>query len=405
MATYQEMLAREGALEPELPFPAEEYDRRLAAVRDRMRERGIDLLLVSNTSNWAYVTGYDTTMPSCYGTGILPVDEPLGVHTAELEVPCVLFNSTVRDIIVYDWYDARSTAEQLADALLERGYDGTTIGVEMGYPETFAIGAYDSKSYLTLREKLPRTTFVDATHLILDVRMVKTPAELEMMRQAGAMTWAGLKASLDTAAVGVTDNEVAAAGYAAMVGAGSELMSIDGMCMVGHRAGLGPHMVFKRTPLAEGDTIYLEYTATYNRYNAPSMRSAVIGPPDDQVRRIADASIATLELLIENIAPGRTGDDVARAARKGLDGVRDEIWWHGGFGYSIGLGMQPSWTEAAMYIAEGEDRELRPGMTFHLPICIFAPGRHGIGFSESVAVTETGCEVLTPGEARELAVR
>ncbi len=164
-------------------------------------------------------------------------------------------------------------------------------------------------------------------------------------------------------------------------------------------------MPFKRTTLQGGDTIYLEYTGTFNRYNAPSMRSVVIGSPSDDVRRVSDAAITTLNLLIENVAPGRTGDDVAKAAMKGLEFVADEIWFHGGLGYSIGLGMQPSWTEAAMYIAEGEERELQPGMTFHLPICVFAPRRFGIGFSESVAVTATGCEVLTPGKARELAVR
>ncbi|MGH2594419.1 MAG: M24 family metallopeptidase [Actinomycetota bacterium] len=402
--SYWEMLTTE-PLEPELPFPRSEYEDRLARVRTNMSEQGIDLLLVSNTSNWNWLTGYDTTMPSCYGVGIVGADGYLGVHTAELEAPCVLNNSVVSDIRVYEWYDARSTAEQLADTLLELGGDGKAIGIEMGYPETFAIGAYDAKSYLTLTQKLTKATFLDATHLILDFRVIKSAQELAYMREAGKMTWLGLKTSLDALAEGRTDNEVAAAGYAAMVAAGSELTSIDGMCMVGHRAGLGPHMPFKRTTLKQGDTIYLEYTATYNRYNAPSMRSAVIGAPSAGVQRLADAAINTLNLLIENIAPGRTGDDVAKAARKGLDPVKDEMWFHGGFGYSIGAGMQPSWTEAAMYIAEGEQRELRPGMTFHLPMCLFVPRRYGTGFSESVAVTETGCEVLTPGEGRELVTR
>ena len=72
------------------------------------------------------------------------------------------------------------------------------------------------------------------------VEVIKTPAELEYMRTAGRITWAGLKASLEAAAEGRTDNDVVAAGFAAMYEAGSELTSIDGMCMVGHRAGLGP---------------------------------------------------------------------------------------------------------------------------------------------------------------------
>jgi Xaa-Pro dipeptidase len=404
-STYQALLAEPGPLEPDLAFPRTEYERRVGAVRDAMRSRGIDLLLVSNTSNWCYLTGYDTTMPSCYGVGILPLEGDLAAHTAELEVPCALYNSMVESLSVYEWYDARTTAEQLADVLLERGYGDKTVGIEMGYPETFAIGAYDTKSFLTLQQSMPAARFIDATHLVLDVRVVKTPAELNMMRTAGRYTWAGLEASLAAAAEGRTDNEVAAAGYQAMIAAGSELMSIDGMCMVGHRAGLGPHMPFKRTRLQPGDTVYLEYTGTHNRYNAPSMRSAVIGTVSSDVRRVSDAALETVDLLIDNIAPGRTGDDVARAARKGLEPVAEEVWFHGGYGYSIGLGMQPSWTEAAMYIAEGEERELRPGMTFHLPICIFAPRRFGIGYSESVAVTEDGCEVLTPGVARELAIR
>src|SRR5712691_7401997 len=275
------MLTERGPLAPELAFPKEEYKQRLRQVQERMRARGIDTLLVSNTSNWAWLTGYDTTMPSCYGIGIVSAAGGLACHTAELEVPCALYNSVVEDVIVYEWYDARGTAEQLADALLERGADGTTIGLEMGYPETFALGAFDTKSYLVLRGKLPKASFEDAAQLILDCRMSKPAAELDYMRAAGRITWTGLQAS----------------------------------------------------PVA------------------------------------------------------------------------GEMWFHGGFGYSIGLGMQPSWTEAAMYIAEGEERELVPGMTFHLPICIFVPRRCGTGFSESVAVTEHGCEVLTPGEARELAVR
>ncbi len=44
-------------------------------------------------------------------------------------------------------------------------------------------------------------------------------------------------------------------------------------------------------------------------------------------------------------------------------------------------------------------------MTFHLPICIFTGGRDGVGFSETVTVTDDGCEVLTPGALRELVVR
>lgn len=401
MKLIDEMLRE--PIESELAFPRAEYDRRTQRVREAMAAEGIDALLVSNTSNIGYLTGYDTTMPSGYTTLLVPASGDLTLHCSELEAPCMLLNGCVRDISVFYWYEAQDTGSDLARILLERGYDGKKIALEMGFAETFASGAFDTKSYLTLRERLPRATFTDATTLVLEVRLIKTQAELANMRQAGAYTWAGLQAGLAVVAEGATDNQAVAAAYHALISGGSELMSIDPMLMIGYRTGWMPHIPYKRTTFKRGDTAYFELTGTHNRYNAPSMRSAVVGAPSDDVRRLSDAAIATLELLIENIRPGRTGHEVAEIAQRGLSAV-PEAFFHGGFGYSIGMSYQPTWTENPMYIAQGVHRELQPGMTFHLPICIWVPRQYGIGFSESVAVTATGCEVLTPGKDRFLTI-
>ncbi len=79
---------------------------------------------------------------------------------------------------------------------------------------------------------------------------------------------------------------------------------------------------------------------------------------------------------------------------------------HGGYGYSIGMSFQPTWTENPHYIAVGSETVLEPGMAFHLPCNAWVPAaKYGIGFSESIAVTADGCETLTPGTDRELAIR
>lgn len=387
-----------------LAFAEGEYIARLRAVRSNMAALGVDVLLVSSTPSLGYLTGYDTTMSPGYTVGIVPMEGEITLHCSELEAPCALLESTVRDIEVFYWYEAQDTATDLARVLKERGHGEKVIGLEAGNAETFASGAFDVRSYWRLAELLPQATFRDATEAVLEARIRKSPAELEFMRTAGKYTFAGLMASIDAVAEGTTENEVVAAGYQAMVSAGSELMSIDPMIMSGWRTGWMPHIAYKRERLQVGDPVYLEYSGSHRRYNAPSMRSAVVGKPPDGVRRLADASIATLELLLANIRPGRTGHDVAQDAKRGLETV-PEAFFHGGFAYSIGMGFQPSWTENPMYVAEGIDRELEPGMTFHLPICIWVPAKYGIGFSESVVVTETGCELLTPGHRCELAIR
>lgn len=397
---------KDNPIPKELDFPREEYQRRVQATQAAMREQGIEFLVISMTPNLGYLTGYDTTMPSGYTIGILGQSGNVRLHASELEAPCALLFSTIEEIDIFYWYQAQDTATQLAGILRDLGADGKRIGIEMDNPETFASGALDTRSYLRLAEHLPKAEFVDATHLVMEVRSVKSPAEIECMRQAAKWTLLGLLATIDTCAEGRTDNEIVAEGYYAMVKAGSELMSIDPMCMTGPRTAYMPHIPYRRKRLEKGHTVYLEYTGTYCRYNAPGMRSAVIGEPSDGVRRLSDAALEVLEVLFANIRPGRTGDDVAQVARKVWDKAPEGTFFHGGYGYSIGMGFQPTWTEAAHYIAEGSQTLLKPGMTFHLPLCAWVPaGHYGIGFSESVLVTETGCEILGPGERRELAVR
>src|SRR4029077_14987923 len=100
--------------------------------------------------------------------------------------------------------------------------------------------------------------------------------------------------------------------------------------------------------IRRGDPVYMEYTGTYLRYNAPTMRTAVLGEPSAEVSRYSDACVQTLNILLEEIRAGRTGHEVAMVAKKGLAPIWDEVYWHAGFGYAIGLGFQPTWTEADM---------------------------------------------------------
>ena len=396
----------ESPLPRELAFDESEYAARVAKTQSRMAADGIDVLLISNTPNLGYLTGYDSSMSCGYTIGILEAIGDVALHASELEAPCALLFSTIRDIEVFHWYDGRDTATQLGQILRDRGAGTKRIGIEMGNAETFASGAFDTESYLQLAEALPGASFINATTLVLDVRMVKSAAEIAHMKKAGGYTAIGLKATLDATAEGKTDNQIVAAGYAAMIAAGSELMSIDPMCIAGPHTAYMPHIPYKRVRLEKGYPIYLEYSGCHERYNAPGMRSACIGEPSDGLKRLSDCAIATLELLLTNIKPGRTGDDVAQIAKRGFDGAPEGTFFHGGYGYSIGMGFQPTWTENPQYIAEGSETVLAPGMTFHLPICTWVPGdKYGIGFSESIAVTAEGCETLTPGTDRELAIR
>ncbi|MBK5231453.1 MAG: aminopeptidase P family protein [Thermoleophilia bacterium] len=399
-----EILEAKG-IEKELAFPAEVYFQRMANVQERMAQDGIDVLCCFNIASSCYLTGYDSHMAPTYQVTLLPAKGKPIFTCAELEAPVVNLHSVTEDVRVFDWTKASDSATSLGELLIDLGYANDRIALELKNDENFAIGrACDAFTYIRLKELLPGAEFVDGTRLVLEERLIKTEQELGYMREAGKMTQAALKASMDACHDGVNENEIAAAAYSAGATAGSELMSIDPMLMTGPRTGLAPHIPYRRHDVNSGDIAYIELTGTYWRYNAPSMRSAVIGDPSDRQRGLADANLEVLETLIQEARPGRTGDDVARVAAQVWDKVPG-VWFHGGYGYAIGMAFQPSWTEQAVYIAEGAERELEPGMCFHLPIISMYPGDFGIGFSESIVITEHGCELLTPGLNRELAVR
>ena len=381
----------------ELPFSTEEYDRRRAAVRSAMEAAGIDVLVLSDATNVTYLTGYDTAMPSAWAVLVLPLEgEPL-LHCTELEVTCMLYRGSVKNIETYRWFEPGDEATQLAGVLAEHGLLGGTVGVELSRADTFSIGALDAKTYLTLSAAVDGTELVDATPLMLSVRSVKSDAEIECMRKAGQYTGAGLSAGLAAIAGAASDNEIYAAICKGLADAGSEAPSIAPILMTGERTGWLPHQAYGRFPMRDGDGVYMEITGTHNRYGAPSMRTGVRGKASDDQKRLAEASIAAVELLLETIEPGRTGDEIARVVEPTKAAV-PEATSGGAFGYSIGLGHMPTWTEAPVYLAPGDHTELRAGMTFHLPNGRWIPGRCGAGFSESILVTEDGCECLTPNK-------
>jgi Xaa-Pro dipeptidase len=393
-------------LPSERPFPAAEYERRLAVVRAAMERDGLDLLLVGNTGNLCWLTGYETVMPSGSTTVVVPRSGELSAVCPDLELSCLELFTDIRRVSIEGWHTGRDVATLIADLLRERGGERARVGIELGKIDTYSSPAFDPTTATAIQAALPGYEWVDTTLLIPEARLIKSDAELDAMRRAGVYTQVGLDATIDAIAAGRTDNDLAAACYAATIGAGSEYMPIDPMVVHGRRAGHMPFLTHRRIPLEAGDAVYLESSGAHLRYTAPLMRTASVGAPSDATRRLADAAIAIVDTLIAELRPGRTGGDVAAVAARELVGLDDDTFFPGTFGYSCGLGIQPTWTEYPGYVAEGSDLELRPRMTLHLPICLWSPReRTGVGFSETVEITDGGCALITPGTGRELLVR
>jgi len=372
----------------EMAFPDEEYRRRIQKVRQSMAEQGLDALLVTDVPNVCYLSGYETFVPNNFACLILPGEGEPTLQVPEFEIPGALLNGWVTDVRASRFNDPDAALKEFTGILRERKLDGKRIGLEV------RLAGLSIPLYEGLKAGLSQATFVDASDVVFGARLVKSPLELAHMRKAAEIVKTALTASLAAVRPGVSENDIASVAYAVLAKEGSEYFSCQPCVMGGHRTGW-IHTSQKRTRVKAGDTVMMELGAFYHRYMSAVMHTAVIGHPSRAVEKLVKASNETLNLIQQSVKPGRTAHEVACEAKKGLQDVSEEAYSTGMFGYSVGLSFPPTWREGKFMIAEGVHQPFVPGMTFLSPITLRLPGTAGIGFTETFAVTERGCELLT----------
>lgn len=373
----------------DLSFSVEEYRARVKKVQQEMAKIGLDALLCHDFANTCYLTGIQSIMGTAkYFMTLVPKEGDPTLVGQDFEMPNALISCWLEDKASFGIFgDPIETSHRL---LAERGLADKTLGVEMN---TLCLSAANHEK---LRKAFPRASFVDASNLVINMRMVKSPAEVEYLRQSARISSGAMKVAMDVAAEGRTDNDIAAAAVEYCIRQGGEFFCIEPIVSLGLRSGV-PHCTFTRNPIKKGDLCFIEIGACYHRYSAPIIRTFSIGAPGREEQRVCDEIEASLNAVIENLKPGISAREVALKARKPWEWTytNKELFWNGAYGYSTGLGFPPDWGDASVLIREEDTSILKPGMVFHCTNNVRKGGVYGMGISETVAITEKGCEVLT----------
>lgn len=368
------------------PFTQDEYDQRVAAVRAGMAARRLDVLVVTVPENVTYLTGYETIGYASFQTLAVPLAGDLLLIVREMERTVAETTSWVPSVETFS--DTDDPVDVARRVLGGRRLLGGRVGLEdQGW---FLSPAVHARLRAALGDHVQ-----GGSGLVEAVRRVKSPAEVDLIRSACRLTEAGIQAALETIAPGRTENQVAAAAYAAMVGGGSDFLVGDPIVTSGWRSGVG-HFTFANRALEPGDAVLLEFGACRRRYFGPLMRSAVIGEPAPDLTRMGETVIAALDAAIAAIRPGVTSGAVDQACRGVIEAAGYEPYFRKRTGYSVGVAYAPDWGEGHIVSLRRDDpTPLEPGMVFHIPPALRVPRRYGLGMSETVLVTEGGCEVLT----------
>jgi len=247
---------------------------------------------------------------------------------------------------------------------------------------------------------LPAASVEDPFPIVEDVRLVKSDDELRLMRQAATLTDKAVQAAFRCIRPGVRDYEVAASMMQALYGEGGDTIPWGPIVAAGYRSGL-PHSTFNGYQIQSGDTVFLEVTGACQRYTSPLMRTAVVGPATDRLRRLEAAAAGALDAIMAAARPGVAASAVAEAGLECVAPVESEIIFHYNFGYPVGLGYYGTWIEQlGFFLRRDNPRRLAAGMVFHLPMSLRVYGAYCVNLSQTMVVTPDGGQPLGKSPAR-----
>ncbi len=381
------------------PFPPAEYADRLAGVQAVMEQREMDTLVVADPANLYYLSGYNAWsfyMPQCL---VIPVGgvphlfaramDALGAHhTAYLPAAQVHgYPETLvhrHDVHPFDWI-----AERARELGLLGDYKPDVVGVELD------AHYFSPRSFLALQHAMPSASLVDSHELVNWVRVVKSPAEQDMLRMAGEITDHVMATAIERIEAGRRQCDVVAEiQYAQTLGArtlGGDYPAIVPMLPTGATAGT-PHLTWSDLPLREHEATTIELSGVYRRYHAPMARTVSLGAPP---KRLADCAAATSEGLaaaLDTLRDGVTGREVHAAFETSIG--RHGLSKESRIGYSIGIGYPPDWGEHTVSLRADEATLLRSGMALHVILGMWMDD-WGYETSQSVLVQPDHAELLT----------
>ncbi|AOP53984.1 M24 family metallopeptidase [Brevibacterium aurantiacum] len=383
----------------ELSFSPDEYLGRIASVRNRMIDQGLSALIVTDPANIYYLTGYNAW--SFYTPQLLfvPASGPLTLFMRDMDARGAMHTSWLppEDIVGYpERYVQRPHIhpfDWVSFALRQRWEvaraSSSPVGVEMD------SHFFSPRAFRSLVNGVPEWRLVDSFELVNWIRAIKSPAEVALMHKAAEVTTESMNAALATIGDGIAQNEVAAEIAAAQArGRGSawgDYPAIVPLLPTGESADT-PHLSWTNRKFVADESVSIELAGVHRRYHVPLARTAVVGKPKQELIRLEGVVSEALAAVLDVAAPEVPTAELARTWNRvlALAGLEKPSR----LGYSIGIGYPPDWGERTISIRTEDDQILEAGMTFHL-ICGMWMNGYGYELSESVLITDTGCDTFT----------
>src|SRR3984893_15357842 len=372
-----------------LHFTREEFSARKKRAREEIAKAGLDGLLIFRQESMYYLTGYDTSGYSMFQGMYLGADGKLALCTRSPDLRQPRITSVIRDIRIWRDRQGANPGEDLRDMLESYRCRGKRLGVEY---HAYGLPAQRGKMWDAALQGFCRTE--DASDLVRLLRLVKSPAELRYIREAGRLADEALAAASRLAVPGRPGSRI----YAEMM---QGILAGDGDPSASRwPMGSGKEALLVRYHTGHGkvrprDQVTFEFAASYQHYHAALMNVVLTGRVDRRHEAMFRACRDALKECEAVLRPGRTVGDIYDTHARVLTRAGYKGHFLNACGYTMGATYPPTWMDEPMIYA-GNSQGLAPGMVLFIHM-ILLNSKTGLSMclGETLIVTRRGAEPVT----------
>ena len=356
----------------------QEFQRRHSAVRELMKKGNLDCILIAgladnfNRGNIRYITGS--------GRGeycIFPIEKPPIFLVGQNQTASPKLRRTIGALDLLELKEPTNPLELVIQELT-RCDNGNKIGI-------IGMGCISVSAYLAIKEKF-KDRLIDASDIFEQLRIVKSPEEIEKMRRAAHITDRICNRLREIIRPGLIDYEIYGEVKKNIFAMGCEY-SFDLIDAEGAMMNMSFYPVGDR--LEANGTLFMEITPAYEGYYAQLPISLPVGSYAPHVRRMVDAWEKAIAAGLEVLHPGTKVSEVYYTL---INTIKQQgLLSPYRPGHAIGLDVIDFWS-----ITESNNTILKPGMTLAIhPSVLQKIGGDGIGMGYTYLITDNGAEKLS----------
>lgn len=339
-------------------------------IQNEFKTLGVDGLLITGEYNRRYATGF---------TG----SSGLGIVSSDKAVFLTDFRYTEQASKQVEEFEVLQHKgpinKEAAEHVQKMGI--TKLGFEQDLM-TYA-------TYKEYKEALPGIELVPVSGAIEKLRLIKSEAEIKILKEAADIADAAFTHILDYVRVGIREIDVANELEFFMRKNGAASSSFDIIVASGYRSAL-PHGSASDKQIEKGDFVTLDFGAYYKGYCSDITRTFAVGEPSDKLKEIYAVVLESQLRAMNGIKPGMTGKEADALTRDYIT----ENGYGEYFGHSTGHGLGLEVHEGPA-LSMRSDTKLEPGMVVTVEPGIYLSGIGGVRIEDDTVITETGNEALT----------